>query len=264
MENRTSSDSAGLYGLVLAGGKSSRMGRDKAALEFHGRPQLQVMFELLSGVCERVFVSDRADRPRPGYPRITDRFEGSGPILGIRSALAEHPDRAWLVVACDLPLLDRPTLDALIAGRDPGRIATAFVSARDGWPEPLCAIYEPSAARHLAGHGCPRKALIQSDARLLPLPNPRALDNVNTPDDLAAVAPKTVEVRFVAMLREQRGRVAETLRTRAGTAAQLYEELGLALPRRNLRVAVNDEFAAWEHPLRDGDRVLFVPPTAGG
>jgi molybdopterin-guanine dinucleotide biosynthesis protein A len=186
-----------LYGLVLAGGASTRMQRDKAALFYHGKPQLQWTYDLLSEVCERVFVSVRAnqtqDPVRAGLPQIIDRLEGKGPIAGIVAAQEAHPDAAWLVVACDLPFLSRATLDHLLAQRDPARRATAYRSSHDSLPEPLCAIYEPPVAPAIrsyvaAGKDCPRKFLLNADALLLDQPDPRALDNVNTIDEHRAAA----------------------------------------------------------------------------
>jgi molybdopterin converting factor subunit 1 len=78
----------------------------------------------------------------------------------------------------------------------------------------------------------------------------------------------TIHVQYFAALREQAGRGNETIATASRTAADLYDELrelrGLALPRSMLKVAVNEEFAAWDRPLADGDRVVFIPPVAGG
>lgn len=186
--------SAPLRGLVLAGGASTRMRRDKAALVYHGKPQLEWTFELLSPSCERTFISVRAgqgDGLRDHYPQIVDRVAAQGPIAGILSALLTHPDCAWLVLACDLPFVERATLEHLIARRDATRLATAYRSAHDGLPEPLCAIFEPHAREPLEasvklGHLCPRKFLSQADALLLDLPDPRALDNVNTPEEWSA------------------------------------------------------------------------------
>lgn len=79
---------------------------------------------------------------------------------------------------------------------------------------------------------------------------------------------KTVHVHYYAVLREQAGRSTEELATSAATPAELYEELrtrhGLALPRDMLRVAINEEFGEWSRPLQSGDRVVFIPPVAGG
>lgn len=278
---------APLYGLVLAGGRSRRMQRDKAALEYRGMSQLERTMALLEGRVERAFVSVRADQRddplRARYVLIVDAPQDLGPAGGILAAQAAHPHAAWLVLACDLPFLDEGTLAHLIASRDPRRAATAYRSVRDGLPEPLCAIYEPAshsalAAAVAAGRSCPRKFLSAADTVLLDQPEPGALENINTPEEfqqasdaLRAPAPesaKHISVQYYALLREQAGRSSESLLTAAGTALELYQELNqrhaFTLPPQLLRVAVNAEFAEWSSPLTDGDSVVFIPPVAGG
>lgn len=192
MSASTSSLFGPLFGLVLAGGASTRMQRDKAAIEYHGQSQLHWTFQLLSHVCAATFVSVRPDQReepnRAGLPQIVDRQPGIGPIAGISAAMQAHPKAAWLVVACDLPFLNEGTLRHLVAHRDAQKLATAYRSSHDGLPEPLCAIWEPLAREPLlayvaAGKQCPRKFLIDADTTLLDLPDARALDNVNTADE---------------------------------------------------------------------------------
>jgi len=182
------------YGLILAGGSSSRMHRDKAALQYRGKSQLHRACELASRHAAQVFVSVRADQTadpaRAQRPMIVDSVAGEGPTVGIRSALAAHPKVAWLVMACDLPFLSDAVLSLLVRERDPDSLATAFRSAHDGLPEPLCAIWEPAAAAALAafqagGGECPRKFLIRHSTHLLEPLDRRALDNVNTPEEYA-------------------------------------------------------------------------------
>lgn len=184
-----------LYGLVLAGGASQRMGQDKATLSFHGKPQLLWAYELLDQVCERSFVSvrpDQRDEPtRASLPQIVDRQPGIGPIAGISAALDAQPNVAWLVVACDLPFLSPSTLEHLIKHRDAARIATAYRSTHDQLPEPLCAIWEPGSRETVNAwiansKQCPRKLLINSNTALLDQPDARALDNINTPQERSA------------------------------------------------------------------------------
>jgi molybdopterin-guanine dinucleotide biosynthesis protein A len=184
-----------LHGLVLAGGRSSRMREDKAALTYRQRPQLELAFELLAPFVSRAWVSvreDQCDDPlRAGFPQIIDGADVAGPIAGIIAAQAAHPGAAWLVVACDLPLLDSTTISELLAARDTRRLATAFRSTSDGLPEPLCAVYEPASREAIlrfvaTGISCPRKFLIRHDVALLAPARPWALDNANTPEDLAA------------------------------------------------------------------------------
>jgi molybdenum cofactor guanylyltransferase len=184
-----------LDGLVLVGGRSTRMGADKAALRYRDRPQAAVSYDLLSRCCARVFLSRRRDQvvapDLAQLPQLDDVADNLGPMGGIISALQTHPGRAWLVVACDLPFLTEATLRHLISQRDPARLATAYRSAHDGQPEPLCAIYEPAIAAPLQacvarGALCPRRALADLGASLLDLPDPRALDNINHPQEYAA------------------------------------------------------------------------------
>jgi molybdopterin converting factor subunit 1 len=79
---------------------------------------------------------------------------------------------------------------------------------------------------------------------------------------------KAIEVHYYAILRDQAGRRSERIETRAATAAELFDELaarhGLSLARSAMRVAINEEFADWHQPLSSGDRVVFIPPVAGG
>ena len=183
-----------IYGLVLAGGKSRRMGQDKALLRRDGRSQLAVAFALLEEVTDRTFVSTRADQKhdaeRSRFPQIVDHDENIGPVAGILSAMHEFPNVDWLVVACDLPNLDLPTLSKLLAHRREDKPFAAYRSSHDGLPEPLCAVYRHGSDKIVRGFVeegvvCPRKMLIRSDTLLLDQPNPAALDNVNTPEDLA-------------------------------------------------------------------------------
>lgn len=188
--------SAPLYGIVLAGGRSSRMGQDKASLTYHGRPQLHVAFDLLSDFVERAFVSVRPgqddDPVRGALPQITDQMESVGPAAGLLAAHAAHPQAAWIALACDLPQLDRATLEALVAARTGTHDAYTFDSTFDGKPEPLCAIWEPAAlevlARQVAEEGkiCPRRALMSGHTQRLPPRSSGALDNINTPQEREA------------------------------------------------------------------------------
>lgn len=183
-----------VYGLVLTGGKSTRMQHDKALIDFHGKPQALHLAELLSESCDEVKISARDDQDRSewGFEVIDDQFRDMGPLGGILSAMKAHPDAAWLVVATDLPKLGQKTIDELMKKRNASKYATAFISGHDGFPEPLIAIWEPRMyARALQflslGYTCPRKALINSDIELLTNHLADEHVNVNTPDELAQI-----------------------------------------------------------------------------
>lgn len=186
-----------LYGLVLVGGRSTRMGSEKALLKYGEQTQLERTADLLSNVADKTFVSLRKDQDL-SLPGTTEAIYDSidrldGPLCGILSAMQRHPNTDWLVVACDLPRLDIETLQELASAfnEDDTRL-TAYKSTRDGSPEPLCAIYPAGAAPELLelarqmGTRSPRKLLIAKEARLLELKDPRSLENINTVEEYKA------------------------------------------------------------------------------
>lgn len=176
------------------------MGRDKAGLLYQGKTQLSRAIELARAACERTFLSLRAEQGEPSHTEISgvevirDRWSGLGPFAGILTALETCPNHPWLVLAVDLPFLDQATLQMLVAGRNSSRPFTAFRSNRNGQPEPLCAIYEPSCLEIL--RDClvrrklfsPRRLLLEGEAHLLIHPDPQALDNINSEEEYRAAA----------------------------------------------------------------------------
>jgi len=183
-----------LNGLVLAGGKSSRMGFDKGSIDWHGKPQRYHMADMLKTLCDEVFISCRPNQEETNkqYAILEDTFVGLGPYAAILSAFKEKPDCAWLVVACDLPLLDKNTLQYLVNNRNPAKLATAFGNGYKDLPEPLITIWEPKSYPILLsfleqGITCPRKVLINTDAHLLVASDTNALTNVNTREELEKV-----------------------------------------------------------------------------
>jgi len=178
-----------LYGLVLGGGISSRMGRDKGSLQYYGKNQLEHLYDLLGLHTDRAFVSCRSEQKGnlDNLNYIEDRFLGFGPSGGILSAMDSYPQVSWLVLACDLPFIDSETIEYLKLGRNPYKVATCYESSKNSLPEPLCAIYEPKSKMKLGkylieGHPCPRKVLINSNVKKLKLDKENALDNINTPE----------------------------------------------------------------------------------
>ncbi|MBI3602759.1 MAG: NTP transferase domain-containing protein [Candidatus Omnitrophica bacterium] len=176
-----------LYGLILAGGFSRRMGQDKALMMYHGKPQIEYVNDLLGKHCAKVFLSKRPDQKT--YKEIsaiddTQDFLNIGPLGGILSAMKAYPEISWLVIACDLPFVTNETLEFLIQNRNPRKLATAFKSTHDGLPEPLCAIWEAHGYLKILEFlkkdiHCPCKVLINSNTHLLEQANPQWLDNIN-------------------------------------------------------------------------------------
>ncbi len=184
-----------LNGLILAGGQSMRMGYDKGVINWFGKEQRYYMADMLKEYCDDVFISCRPEQKQEidtTYNTLPDTFTGLGPFGAILSAFRENPNSAWLVVACDMPLLDTNALQFLLANRNTSSIATAYENNTDGFPEPLITIWEPKSYPVLLaflaqGYSCPRKVLINSDTTLLKPLDAETLTNVNTPEDFEKI-----------------------------------------------------------------------------
>lgn len=190
--------------LILAGGKSSRMGEDKGKLQYHGDFQTKSLVKLMQRYTNEVYVSIRPEQVGQehvtGIETITDAYPSTGPSSGILSAMNLDSDAAWLVVAVDLPYLTEKTLNQLLEKRNPFKLATCFKNPEKGWPEPLCTIWEPKSRLKLhqfmgMDRNCPRKILFNSEINLLELEDINALDNCNTQEEYRQ-ALKDLEVRI--------------------------------------------------------------------
>lgn len=138
-----------IYGLILVGGRSSRMGTDKSQINYHGVPQAQFLYDLLSKYCQKVFFSCREEQSAHFQPFIIDKYSEVGPISGLLSAFAENPTASWLLVACDMPSMNDETIQKLLQNRNTEKLATTFLNTENLSPEPLFTIYENSAREKL-------------------------------------------------------------------------------------------------------------------
>jgi cyclic pyranopterin phosphate synthase len=180
-----------IYGLVLTGGRSKRMGQDKALLPFHNRPHALYLYELLQTYCQQVFLSARANQWQgtvlANLPILVDQFASVGPITGLLTAFSHFPKVNWLVVACDLANLQPSTIEKLLANFSEEAIATCYRNPA-GFPEALCAIYTPSALPILQNafaqqQYCPVKILETVDCLLIDPQSDQEIANINTPED---------------------------------------------------------------------------------
>lgn len=183
-------------GAVLAGGRSSRMGADKAEIVISGETLLARAWRLVAGLVAPAWVCCAPGRTRPGYPCLPDAKEGDGPARGVAAALEAaraHGATRVLVLACDLPRLTRELLVALLAAPpEPHTLATVYSDALTGRAEMLVGVYAVAALPCLeAGLARGERSLF----RLLPRERLRKLPygpdaaplflNCNTAADLA-------------------------------------------------------------------------------
>jgi molybdopterin-guanine dinucleotide biosynthesis protein A len=183
---------APLKALVLLGGRSSRMGEEKGLIQYHEKTQAEHLVSLLEEIGLEVFLSVREEQKKNylflNRPFITDQLQGAGPLGGIASSMRSFPHTAFLVVACDLPNLQKEQLEFLLKNRNTKAFATCYESPLDGGPEPLCSIYEPKSFSALMkvwvnGKSCPRKMLFNRAVEILPVNDSTFLVNANTPEE---------------------------------------------------------------------------------
>ena len=188
-----------VFGLILCGGQSTRMGNDKGLISYHGKPQRDYLYDLASQFCETVYYSARKDQLcsfSDSTKVIVDKNRYPGPFNGILSAHEAHEDVAWLILACDLPLLDEKGLLELVSNRNISKYATAFSSKDSGMPEPLLAIWEPQAlvaAKQYLETGNDfgtRQFLTQSEIQLIVPHTEEQLYNANSMEDYKLVKQK--------------------------------------------------------------------------
>jgi molybdenum cofactor guanylyltransferase len=179
-----------INGLVLAGGRSSRMGKDKALITFHEKPQREHVFELLSEVCDKVFVSCNPEHEVPKHLNpLHDRFDINSPLNGILTALTTDPTAAWLVVAVDMPLVNKQVLEHLINNRKTSSSVTCYWDSDHQYPEPLLSLWEPGVHTQVlefynSGKKSPRDFLKDNRTNILePISSALHL-NINTPEEL--------------------------------------------------------------------------------
>ena len=178
------------------------MGKDKGLVEYHGIPQREYVYALLNQLCDKVFLSVREQQlhvvPNE-FNTIIDQDKFTGPFNGILSAFSAHRNVGWLVLACDLPLMDRETILQLIHARDSGKSATAFKNPETGEPEPLACIWEKKGLEKAlvflqqSDYASPKKFLMQTDIKLVHANRTDALLNANSPSEYAYVKKKLLE-----------------------------------------------------------------------
>lgn len=182
---------APIKGLVLVGGKSTRMGTDKAGLNYFGKPQKEFAKELLEKNNLETYFSvqpfDFAQDDKEIENEIHDTFLNLGPFGGICSAFQKDPNSAWFVLATDVPFVDDKIIKLLLKHRNPSKVATALKGKSKEFVEPLITIYEPKAyailLQYLAqGYSCPRKMLINSDVEIVEIDDD-FIRNINTPEE---------------------------------------------------------------------------------
>jgi molybdopterin-guanine dinucleotide biosynthesis protein A len=278
-------------GIVLAGGRSSRMGTPKAALEWHGSTLLRRVVGIVGRAIDGPVIVVRAPgQELPSLPTtieiVDDAREGRGPLQGLEAGLAAARAHAPVAYASstDVPLLHTRFVRRVVAGVDDG--TDVALPQIHGFPQPLAAAYRTElvevVARLIAEdrmrpaflfEAC-RTTRLDADA-LLGDPALAALDpeldsvlNLNEPADYDAArarpAPEVI-VRVFGALRRAAAVSGDPALVRAATLAGAASAIGLALDEHVVAALNGDQITRDpETPLVAGDAVSFLAADAGG
>jgi molybdopterin-guanine dinucleotide biosynthesis protein A len=179
-----------LNGLILSGGKSSRMGQDKNLIKYYEVEQREHVFNLLQKFCTTVFTSCKTVSNIPEkFNPIADKFNFESPLNGILTAFFHDANATWITLPVDMPLIDEKIISYLIKKRDTRKIATCFFDSEGKSPEPLVTVWEKTAyppllAFYKAGNTSPREFLKLEKVNMIEIPDRKALLNINSLEEL--------------------------------------------------------------------------------
>jgi molybdenum cofactor guanylyltransferase len=184
-----------LTGIVLAGGKSSRMGADKGLMDYKGKKLIEYPLNLLTVFCSEIIISSNNDAYLQfGYTVVHDEIEDSGPAGGLAAALKASSNEWNLVLSCDVPFVDQETIQYLISFAGKG---IGAVPAHNGYIEPLVAFYHRSFCHTLESYikdgNLQMRRIVDHpgitfvDFTSFLKKNPKIFKNLNSPGDLIII-----------------------------------------------------------------------------
>ena len=182
-----------LTGLIICGGHSSRMGRDKGRIAWHGIEQRYFLYQMLELLCKKVQLSCnavQANEIEPGYEYIVDdeKYNKIGPMAALLTAFNKYPGESFLVVGCDYPFIRKEDMFQLINSRNENDTAVSFFNGATGFYEPLLAVYENKIAGLLVEHFDQQQYSLQamlktSNACKINPSEITSIKSVDTPED---------------------------------------------------------------------------------
>lgn len=179
-----------IVAVVMAGGRSKRMGEDKGLIQYKNKAHRYYMADLLKTIFSEVAISVPFNFEVPensNYRYVKDVVEDLGPLGGLYSLFKAYPNKSILIIATDMPEVEVAHITNLLENRDKNTVATCYKN-NDGFVEPLFAIWENSALEiidKLVGENklSMRMIIKNHKAKVIPIPNENALLNINTEEE---------------------------------------------------------------------------------
>lgn len=260
-----------ITGIILSGGKSSRMGSDKGFISFNGKPFIQHVIEALEPlVSEIIIVSNHSDYDAFNLRRIEDIITDAGPVSGISSGLKASKTIYNLVLSCDIPLIKSDVLQLII--NQASEHADIIQVESHGKTMPLVGLYKTSCAETFIkllnnDERRLRYAVNQCRVKTIALPSELAdcVMNVNTPEELKQLK-MTITVKYFGQIAETTQIEEETIEHPKATISEFIKSLTLKYPglkTKDFKVAQNKALVSKDTFLT-GQDIAILPPFAGG
>ncbi|MBD0832743.1 NTP transferase domain-containing protein [Aestuariibaculum sediminum] len=260
-----------ITGIILSGGKSSRMGSDKGLLYFNGKPFTQHIIEALEPLVSKIIiVSNTQDYDKFKYQRVKDVIEDAGPLAGLYSGLKTSKTEYNLVLSCDIPLIKTEILRLLINQMDNNTEIIQFEA--QGKTMPLIAIYKSSCADTFfellkADERRLQYAVNQCKLKTINLATKytNAIINVNTPNELKYLKMQT-NIKYFGQIAEVTQVESEIIEHNKTTVSELLDFVISKYPQlkqKEFKIAQNKVLVPAKTKLT-GEEIALLPPFAGG
>ncbi len=139
-----------ITGIILSGGKSTRMGADKGLLTFQGKPMIESVINHIQPLCSQIIISANSKEYKKfGFKVIADVFENIGPVAGILSTFPQAVNNRIILISCDLPNASTQLLEKLLLLADNYDIT---LPVPEGIIQPLCGIYSRNIVNQMHSH----------------------------------------------------------------------------------------------------------------
>lgn len=260
-----------ITGIILAGGKSSRMGTDKGFVLYNNKPFIKHSIDALRPLVDTILiVSDNPDYDSFNCTRVDDAFKNAGPLAGLYSGLQQSETETNLILSCDVPLVNTSLLQHLLDENTEDATCIQFES--QGKTMPLIALYKKqclSTCLELLNAGERRLQALTHNLNTTTIALNGNLGqfttNINTPEALNALT-MTLQIKYFGMLTDITQCQEETLSFSQQTVSDLLEILQNKYPlleNTTFKVAQNQEFISGD-TLISSPEIALLPPFSGG
>ncbi len=262
--------SGNISAIILAGGKSSRMGEDKGLMLLNNTPMITPIIKLAEWFADEIIiVSNQSGYDQFGYPVVEDLIKESGPLAGIHTGLENITNQKSIVLSCDVPFVSKELLQFVI---DASEGYDVTIPEKNGKTHQIIGVYDKSISGFIKeelerGQRKIKLALEKLNLNVIDANvfDQKLFTNLNSREDI--IISNVMEVKLFGMLAEAAGQSEIKLEGEIGSVEQLKELVLNQYPQlesMNFKVAVNQSLVEESQNIGTEDEIALLPPFAGG